>query len=182
MKDSLQNMLKKQFLIVYFIEQKLQIVNFIKEGFDNNKPILIDNSFLHFTAHIYYRSIIVDLCALFGSPNKINKNSLWVIEKDFKSFFETEIFETIKDWLSKSETDIKIIKNLRDKEIAHYDFIITESISFNFNNLYEINKLFSIAKKIICYYGSSFNENISIGFDLGNISDELYSLQDLLML
>lgn len=39
---------------------------------------------MHFTAHIYYRSIIGDLFALFGPPTDINKNSLCFIEKDLK--------------------------------------------------------------------------------------------------
>lgn len=181
MEDLLQKMLRKQFLIAFYIEQKLQIVNFIKDGYDDNKPILIDNSFFHFTAHIYYRSIIVDLCALFGTANDINKNSFLFIEKKFKDSFKPEIVETVKDWIFKSEEDIKIITDLRDKQIAHYDFIEKESISFNFNNLSELNRLFSIAQKIICHYGSSFkDENISIGYDFGNLSDELKSLKSLI--
>ena len=179
--EELQKMLKKQFLIASYIEQKLQIVNFIKEGYDNNKPILINNSFLHFTAHIYYRSIIVDLLALFGSATNINKNSLDFIEKNHKDLLKLEIVETVKDWISKSDAEIKIIKGLRDTQIAHYDFIEQESISFNFNNLSELNSLFYLAQKIISLYGSSFkDENISFGFDFGNISDELNSLESLI--
>ena len=83
MQVSFRTMLGKQFLITSFIDQKIRIVNYIKPGYDDNKPVLINNTFLHFTAHIYYRSIIVDLYALFGKPNQSNKFSLFHIAQKF---------------------------------------------------------------------------------------------------
>lgn len=76
----MENLLGKQYLITIYIAQRLQIINYILDGYNNNKPVLINNNFLHFTAHVYYRSVIVDLYALFGPPNNNNKNSFLFIK------------------------------------------------------------------------------------------------------
>lgn len=171
-------MLAKQFLIASYILEKLQIVNFIKEGYDNDKAILIDNSFLHFTAHIYYRSSIIDLYTLFGKANRNNENSFLSINESFNQVLKPDSIEVVKEWINNSQGDIMIVKDLRDKEIAHYDFRDKESISLNFDSLSQLNTLHSLAQKIITHYGDSFkNENDSIGFDFEIDYQNLESLK-----
>jgi len=132
MKDYIKDMLGKQFLITSFIENRLQIVNYIKEGYDFDKPILMNNRFLHFTAHIYYRSIIEDLYALFGKAGKDNKYSFFHITKQYEDLFKPTTITIVQDWINDSKDDINAITHLRHKQIAHYDFSIKESIRLNF--------------------------------------------------
>jgi hypothetical protein len=181
MKDSMKDILGKQFLITSFIENRLQIVNFIKEGYDLNKPILMNNRFLHFTAHIYYRSIIVDLYSLFGKPSKDNKYSFLHITEQFKDFVKPTTIETVRNWIIASQDDINTITQLRHKQIAHYDFTKKESISLNFNNLFRLNNLYNLATRIISYYGESFlDEEDMVGYDFGRRHQYLDSLQRLI--
>lgn len=180
--EELQEMLRKQLLIIRYIKQKLQIVNFIKNGYDTNRPILINNSFLHFTARIFYRSIIIDLYALFGRVTKNNKNAFgWFNEEKYKVLLKPKTVETVNNWILQSNEKIEIIKNLRNKQIAHYDFIEQiSSINFNLDNLSELNSLYCLAQKIISHCGQSFkDESKSLDFEFGNIPVELISLEDL---
>lgn len=153
--NELQKLLGKQFLIAAYIESKLQIVNYIKEGYDQNKPILINNRFLHFTAHSYYLSIIVDLYALFGPANANNKNSFKHINSNYRYLLKSESIEIVHEWITKAEENIQIIKNLRHMQIAHYDFDSKEAIYLNFDNLTRINTLFELAKRIIQFYSAA---------------------------
>lgn len=164
--NHLQKVLGKQFLIAAFIETKLQIVNYIKEGYDSNKPILINNRFLHFTAHTYYRSIVVDLFALFGPANSHNKNSFRHITLKYQDLLNRNCIEDVSNWIQDVEDDINTIMHLRHKQIAHYDFEQKESISLNFDHLPQLNRLFQLAKRIINHLGHAFlNEEIRVGYD-----------------
>src|SRR5688572_12345883 len=108
--NELQKLIGKQFLITSYIESKLQIVNYIKEGYDSNRLVLINNSFLHFTAHTYYRSIIIDLHALFGTPNKNNKQSFKQVSNDHIELLNPGTVETVLGWINSAKEDIKAIE------------------------------------------------------------------------
>lgn len=181
MQQSFQKLLSEQFLITAFVEQKLQIVNYIKSGYDENEPILINNSFLHFTAHIYYRSVIVDLYALFGPGSQNNKCSIFNISKESGNKIKTDVLKKVRSWLKEKRNNIEIIKKLRHQQIAHFDFEQIESISLNFDNLEVLNDLFNLAKRIISLYGESTNEKSeSMGFDFENKSQYVRSLKALI--
>lgn len=46
-KRSLNEMLGDQFMILSVAKTKLDLLNYIKDGYDSNKPILKNNRFLH---------------------------------------------------------------------------------------------------------------------------------------
>ena len=179
--NSLQKLLGKQYLIAAYIEAKLQIVNFIKEGYDANKPILINNRFLHFTAHTYYRSIAIDLYALFGPANNHNKNSFLHIDDTYRSLLVPNSIEAVNTWIVNDQQSILIIKDLRHKQIAHYDFTFKEAISLNFDNLNHLNTLFALAKKIITFYGQAFSDDaMKTGYSFDRRHQYVASLERLI--
>jgi len=183
MENEIQRLLGKQFLITAYIEPRLQIVNFIKDGYDNNVPVLMNNRFLHFTAHNYYRSIIVDLAALFTDKTTTHKNNFYRLTKDDAAILSLKpnAIVNIKNWLLEVKDETSLIRTLRDKEIAHFDFDEKESISLNFDNRHIINTLFNLAEKIIAYSGKSFmNENLSIAYEFERESQYIRSLKGLI--
>ena len=181
MESPVHKILGKQFLITSFADKKLQIVNFIKSGYDQNKPILTNNAFLHFTAHLYYRSVIIDLYALYSGANRNNKNSFFAIDQQFKTIINPMAIDEVFTWLEKAEQDIRIIKELRDQQIAHYDFNIKEAISLNFNNLDLLNRLEVLSKKIISHLAASFIDiQVRVSYDFERKYHELQSLERLL--
>ena len=176
-----KTMLGKQFLITAFLEQKIQIVNYIKAGYDNDKPILINNRFLHFTAHIYYRSIIVDLYALFGKANRNNKYSLFHIDLNYRDKLKDKAIDQVQSWLTEHSDHIGVVEELRHQSIAHYDFNQTDAISLNFDDLEILNDLYNLAKKTISYLGTSTKDKEeSMGFGFDRDSDKLNSLKRLI--
>jgi hypothetical protein len=179
--EELKAKLSKQYLIASYIENKLQIVNFIKTGYEENKPVLINNRFLHFTAHIYYRSIIIDLYALLGPANGNNKHAFRHILQDRPADLKPTSLDYIQSLLIEATNDISIVKNLRHTEMAHYDFTINESISLNFDNLSVINKLFQLSKTIIIEFGGGFfDEDSGINYDFNRRHSYLDSLERLI--
>jgi len=180
--NSLRNLLGKQYLITAFIEPRIQIVNYIMDGYDNNVPILMNNRFLHFTAHNYYRSIIVDLCALYCDNRASHKYNFYKLLNNFhfETLLQPGTMSLIQTWLANQESAIGIIKVLRDKQIAHYDFE-QESIDLDFDNLKIITDLFDLAKRVIVRCGSSFiDEEQTIGYDFGRRSYYVTSLERLI--
>jgi hypothetical protein len=176
-----KTMLRRQYRITAFIEKKIQIVNYIKAGYDNDMPILINSKFLHFTAHIYYRSIIVDLGALFGKPNKNNKYSFYYIDLNYKDNLKDKATDQVESWLAEHIDHIEVIKTLRDESIAHYDFNQTDTISLKYDDLEKLNDLYNLAKKTISYLGTATkDESESIQFDLERDYDEVKSLKRLI--
>jgi hypothetical protein len=179
--EQLRNELGKQYLIASYIENKLQIVNFIKNGYDENKPVLVNNRFLHFTAHVYYRSIIIDLYALLGPANSNNKYSFRHILNNRPEYLRPDSIDNIQKLLDMAADDISIVKNLRHTEMAHYDFTIRESIKLNFDNLSVINKLFQLSQTIINELGGAFlDEEATIGYDFNRRHSYLDSLERLI--
>jgi hypothetical protein len=180
--NTLHKLLDKQYLITTLIEPRVQIVNYIVNGYDNNVPVLMNNRFLHFTAHNYYRSVIVDLCALFCNNKDSHKNNFHRLTHnlDFKKLLKPGTIAFIQTSLDNNQPLIKVIADLRNKQIAHYDFK-KESIDFNFDNLKIVNDLFDLAKKIIIQCGSSFvKDEETVDFDFGRESDYLISLEELI--
>lgn len=78
MSEKLKDLVGKQYLLASYIEQRLQIVNYIIDGYNENLPVLGNNQFLHYTEHVFFRSIINDLYALFGD-NRNNKVNFWTL-------------------------------------------------------------------------------------------------------
>jgi hypothetical protein len=180
--NTLHKLLGKQYLITALIEPRVQIVNYIRNGYDKNAPVLMNNRFLHFTAHNYYRSVVVDLCALFCNNKDSHKNNLHRLTQNpyFKKLLKPGTIAFIQTSLENNQSLIKVIADMRNKQIAHYDFK-NESIDFNFDNLKIVNDLFDLAKMIIIRCGSSFvKDDETIGYDFGRESDYVISLEELI--
>jgi hypothetical protein len=175
--NEVQQLLGKQFLITSFLETKLQVLNYIKQGYDDNKPILMNNRFLHFTAHMYYRSIIIDLYALFGQPTGNNKNSFFHIKKKYDNKFDEAHLKTLLQWIENERSHITIVQNSRREQIAHYDFSVNESITLNFDHLASLNALYKLSVRIISFCGKKLKgpEN-EIAYDLGRQHTAVKSL------
>lgn len=171
-----EQLVSRQHLIISYIKEKIDIVNAIKSEFENNT---LNNQFLLFTSHIYYRSIVVDLCSLFVD-RKTEKNNFHLLYGAVTTdILKPEAISLIKDILEKHKEDILIINNLRDKEYAHYDFL-TESISFNFDNFSIVNNLYQSAISILEITGSErINEDNTCEYDL-MLDDYLSSFKRLL--
>ncbi|QQL49258.1 hypothetical protein [Mucilaginibacter ginkgonis] len=183
-KNELHALVGRQFIITGFIQQKLEIVNYIKEGYDNNAPVLMNNRFLHFTAHNLYRSIIVDLGALFSDKKNTHKNNFNQIisNSKYSNSLKREAVLTIRDLIASQKDNIEEIIRLRDKEIAHYDFeAIPATIKFNFDRLKLINCLFETALKIIMICGESpIDKENSVHYSFDRYNQYLRSLKSLI--
>jgi hypothetical protein len=162
--------MNKQFMIVCFVKEKLDIVNFIHDGFHSNKSV-IQNQFLLFTTHVYYRSIVIDLCTLFSAKNvqKNNFHRLYCNPAVAQCFSQNRA-EEIKLLLLTHVADIKVIEALRDKEYAHFDFT-EDTISFSLEKIDILNSLFSTAKKILEVCGA--NEGTQFDLSLGDYRQSL---------
>ncbi len=177
----LHQLLGKQYLITSFIESRLEVVNYIMEGYNNNMPVLMNNRFLHFTAHKFYRSIIIDLYALFGQATTANKYSFRFINEKYRHLLDPACIPQVKKWIREKETIIKEITHLRNKQIAHYNFTDKDSISLNFNHLPQINELFESARLIIIHCGHNWlDEHERTGYDFGREHQYLNSLRRLI--
>ena len=152
MKTPLNQLLSNQYLIFTFIKEKLEIVNFIRWGYDNDLPELIDNRFLHTVAHIFYRSIVVEMCTLFDD-HKHQSNHFHLLIKRDKIFIQELNEETITDIKSKLQKSAIYftdeLREIRNEEISHFRFKDRTLISLNQNYLIELNKLLEIAKDIL---------------------------------
>lgn len=176
MPTNFEQLVTRQHLIISYIKEKIDIVKAIKHKFENNT---LNNQFLLFTSHIYYRSIVVDLCSLF-LDRKTEKNNFHLLYGTITSdILKPEAISLIKDILERHEAEILIIHNLRDKEYAHYDFL-SESISFNFDNFSIIYNLYLTAISILDLSGSErINQDNTCEYNLG-FDDYLSSLKSLL--
>ena len=161
--DPVIKLAAKQHLILSLIHQKLEIVNYIFNGWDTNQPILINTRFLHYTAHIFYRTIIIEIGALFLKKTETNKNNLhrYYKEEWVKQYLDEERIRNVEEWLKGVQSSISKIERLRHNEIAHFDFPDDKkpTVSFNFNNLMLLNQLFKVALNIVeyvCYGKTSF--------------------------
>lgn len=48
-----------QQLITSYIRSKLELLQYWKKGYDTNAPVLKNNRYLIFSAHVYYRSLLI---------------------------------------------------------------------------------------------------------------------------
>ena len=154
--NKLIQLARNQHLILSFIQEKLDIVNYILAGYENNEPIFMTNQFLHYTAHIYYRTIIVEFGALYINKLKNNKNNFhsYYKEKWVRDFLNEESINKIRGWLDDISHNIKRNEILRHNTIAHFNFDNIESkISFNFEGLVVLNELFEVGMKILSCVG-----------------------------
>lgn len=177
MKDKLdlEDFFGNQYLVLASAGNKLDIVNYILEGYHSNLPVLINNKFLHYTAHIYFRSVVIDLFALFGPPSSQNKYSFFLVNSGFNDTISEE-------YLSRKKIALKLIKDekmtlsvLRNKEFAHYDFEEKNSISYSFEHIDGINKLYDTAKELVDLGGQLLDTSYDY---TGN--GELHSLKRLI--
>lgn len=184
MKTPLNKLLSNQFLIFSFIKEKLEIVNFIRWGYDNDLPVLVNNKFLHSVAHIYYRSVIVEMCTLF-SDNRHQSSNFHLIIRPDKKFIKELKFQTITSVkLKLDEANIYFteeIKDIRDEEISHFRFKDKTAISLNHYFLPELNSLLLIAKDIIHTASEGqVDKNQISDYETRRTGDDIYSLQSLL--
>ena len=147
-------------------------------------PVLIDNRFLHSTAHVYYRSIIVDICTLFDD-NRHQSNNFHLLIKKGKKYCQEltpDSIILIEEKLAESEIYLlEEIINIRNEEISHYRFKEGTRISFNLEYLKDLNNLFEIAKQIIKIAEFGFaDKSKNSGHRIGTPEHSLDSLQHLL--
>lgn len=180
----LQKILEKQGLILSLIKDKLDILNFLLWGYNDDIPILMDNPFFHYTAHIYYRTIVVELCTLFDD-NKYQANNFYNILNTNKKY-NRELSNEAKEKLLIHLIDANNIfsnelKDLRNEEISHYTLKNGSKIKFNFDHKIELNYLFELGSKIILIAGLGFqDESKNREFHIGTPNVNLRSLQRLL--
>lgn len=171
--NSLFTLLKRQHLIWYHINEKIQIINFINDSSAKNKLDARYENFLTFTARIYYKTVVIELFALFGKAKPNNKNSFnWFDKPQYNKQIPREISNAIKNWLADVAGEIETLTRLRDTQMAHYDFPDRNIISVDLDQLSQLNKLHHLTKRIISLCEPSF------GLDTGNAY--LESLEGLL--
>ncbi|MFN4248593.1 MAG: hypothetical protein ACK4EY_12765 [Flavipsychrobacter sp.] len=160
---SLQELVESQFLILSYLQSKLDTINYISSGYYENKPILKNNRFLIYVGHILQKSLIIDFATLFDtSPNQVNNFHL-LYQQEYKNELTAEVFESIRTILSKYRTSkepVKSIINLRNTQVAHYDPLGSDkqgklSIQLNWDFLDEMNELNNVGKKIIAIMSKS---------------------------
>jgi hypothetical protein len=166
----------------------LEISKFLRWGYENEIPILYENAFLHFSSHIFLRSAIIDMCALFDNHKYQAYNFYKLIntKKKLIKELDAESIENIKVELEKASTIFPPIKLARDKEIAHYRFE-ESSINLSHDLLPALVSLYDIAAEIhdIAMWGQKNDEtrkwfSIAVKFDDGASQNYLISLQRLL--
>jgi hypothetical protein len=183
-KTPLNQLLSNQFLIFSFIKEKLEVVNFIRWGYDNNLPVLINNRFLHSVAHIYYRSVIVEICTLFDN-HKHQSNNFYLLVKPDKKFIRElspETIALIEQKLAEAEvyfTDE--LRDIRNEEVSHFRFKERTVISLNNKYLKELNILLKIAEDIIgTATDGQIDQTLVAAYATHRSGDALQSLQNLL--
>lgn len=173
----MDKLIENQQLILYFLEGKLDVVNYIRQGWEKEtSKVLMYSQFLHRTAHIYYRSLYIDYCALYGVANPNNKNSFRHLIKRHRADIDPQNIMVLEWLLNNYHQDVLPIKTLIEKRnsyIAHYDMSEETKISFRMENLQTFNELLPVSKRIIALAGP----RISLPPD-GNL--ELLLLKDLL--
>ena len=120
--EKAHKLLHEQYLITAYIEQRLTVANFIYNRYNSDKPVLRNSSFFHFVAQNISRSLIIDLHALFGVYNNTNIYSLFLHGKSYYSVFSIESIKKVKEGFKAKSKERALITDLRNKEIAHYDF------------------------------------------------------------
>jgi len=177
-KDVYKEFLEGQFLILWFVQEKLDVFNYISDGYEDHKPILVNNSFLFFTAQVFSRSIIVELAALFSdrNTNKSNFHKIYKAEEN-KNQIKPDACEKIKIILADCASDIKTIERLRDKEYSHFDFADKSGISLHFDHYDLMNKLYLVGKRILTIASTQrINPEKNFGFAFDTVKDSVESL------
>jgi hypothetical protein len=183
-KSPLANLLSNQSMILSFLKEKLEIVNFIVWGYKSNLPILINNRFLHSVSHVYYRSLIVEICTLFDNHKHQSNNFYLLINankkylKELRSDAVSSIEQKLKESLLYFTDEIK---DARNEEISHFRFKEGTKISLNHKYLTELNCLYNIAFEIIRIASNGvIDQTNSAQYEIGLSGDDLRSLQNLL--
>lgn len=161
--NELTALVGRQLMIVSYVNEKLDVLNCIYEGYKNNNKAFY-NRFLLFTAHVYFRSIVIDLGALFVDRNSEKQN----LHKLYKNQAVVEILgenaEKIKILLHAQTSNVSRIHELRDKEYAHYDFPVN-AMSFSLAELETINLLFETVKDVLKICGKVLDTAFDLTMD-----------------
>lgn len=168
-KSQLYKLLCDHSLILSYIHSKLEILNYLVEGYNTNQPVLMNSRYFIFESHIIYRSLIIDFCALYcsGRSDKRSFHQLSKFYSDVPSNLRIEI-ESLLDEYNNGKNPIMTLKKLRDSQIAHYDLEEIETLSFNHDHLELFNTLFKKGTELVNKIGKYFSH--SIGFDFTMLS------------
>lgn len=148
---SLQELIRNQYLIILYMNEKLKILNYLATDLLVEVPEMYKNIFIGMTAVQYYRSIVVDLSTLFIESNSQKNNFYGLLSPKFNSIINDELRNKISLILYASKNLGDMMKELRDKEYSHYDFGDKAKISLNFDLIKEVNELANRANLISSY-------------------------------
>lgn len=166
---TLKEFVEAQFKLLSFLNTKLEVFNYITTGYWTNKPVLKNNRFLIYVAHILQKALIIDFAALFDVSDYQKMNFHILYSKKFKDEMNEETFMYLRDKLNKyrpSKDPVKSIVHLRNSEVAHYDPNGSDvderlSIQLNWNYANEFNELFKVGKDVVQYLGKQWNTSYS---------------------
>jgi hypothetical protein len=159
-----------QQMIASYIHAKLEILQYWKHGYDTNVPVLMNDRFLIFNAHIYYRSLIIDFCALFGSNRKTDRRSFFLLRQFYPDLTVKvqEAVEQILIYYTGEDSPFEEMRLMRNRQIAHYDIEEVKTLTFNFDHLDLFAKMYEDAIGLIKLMGRTFTP--SVGFDFKTLS------------
>lgn len=163
----LENHLSKGSLILSLLAEKLNTANYLLAQLaSDNTPAVLSNHFFIFTTHIYFRSAMIDLCALLADNKKTHKNNFHRIYQDpnLAQSLPPAAVAQVKQLLEEGKQDIDEIITLRDTAFAHYDFI-QPNLSFDTEKIPVANKLFTLSQEILSLCGQEIGIGYIIGFD-----------------
>jgi len=147
--DNLKKRLKSSSLIAMNALSKLDLINFIIEGYESNDPIMSNNHFLFSVSNNFYKLVILDLHALYGKATKMNKWSFQHFIKHQELWQDLNALMEVQIILDNNSTNAGDIAILRDKEIAHQDLDSGPVIKFNTDKLDILNSMANDSIKII---------------------------------
>jgi hypothetical protein len=163
----LENHLSKGSLILSLLAEKLSITNYLLAQLSNdNTPAVLSNHFFIFTTHVYFRSAVIDLCALLADNKKTHKNNFHRIYQDsnLAQSLAPAAVARVKQLLGDAKQHIDEIVALRDTALAHYD-LIQPNLSFDTEKISVVNKLFTLSQEILSLCGQEIGIGYIIGFD-----------------
>lgn len=160
--DNLLDLLGRQHFICSLMNDNLQVVNYINGELWNDLKSTRGKKYFILTAYQHYRTIIIDLVSLFaGNIKGNNRNSFHeLLLNKYRFFIGDELYQKIQLILNASITLLEQFKNLRDKQMAHYDFKNGISLKIDFELLKEANELSNRAKLILNLCGGLMTSEI----------------------
>lgn len=165
-----QTLRTNQFLILSIIKKNTDITNYLTHCIDNGIITGYEFHYHLFTTHIYFRSTIIDLCALFENKPRTQKNNFFLYNAPhIKPSIEPEKLVLVNKKLKGVKKAIENISTLRNKEYAHKD-MIESKIPFSLEELHNVTLLTNIGVEILSLFG---------GYDFQE-DDEILSLRKMI--